>query len=521
MGAKAKYAARHADYYREAAEILGLLERHRWSLTARGRGLLATTAGSPEERDLLRAAVKDAADLGAIRDALLSDVQPHVEQLVEYALPRTALKSPATVRRRVQDTLSWRCRLGFVVQRPQQAAEVATPAPDAEQSQSEREPPLEASDWPNHALLPFNWSRTRVSVEGVVFDDLYASDEALLVMGYASLENLCHFVGNADTGRQHRFRVVFGAEPFRGRTVDGPFVSDDLSADVRTYWLERGISILSALSVLRTIEALDRSCLESRISRRSQGLHAKMFLAGDAATIGSSNFTSPGLRTQLEANVRLFKADDASRPYFSESWRLGEIYWRLSRPFDRELRDLLGTLLKNVTWKEALARGCAELLEGQWARAYLRDELGYNDLWPSQVQGIGQALYVLMEVGSVLIADATGSGKTRMGAWLLRALRQRLVAQGRPISDPVLVSPPAVSERWADELHKAEIRIEVHSQGALSSFRAATHARVVNDVAVARLLVLDEAHNFINPSNRTAKVNTNFADHVVLFTARR
>jgi hypothetical protein len=184
------------------------------------------------------------------------------------------------------------------------------------------------------------------------------------------------------------------------------------------------------------------------------------------------------------------------------------------------LLALLHDLLRKVTWQEALARACAELLEGEWAGVHLGDDFGYHErLWPSQVQGIGQALYVLMEVGSVLIADATGSGKTKGGAWLLRALRERLVMMGRPISDPVLVTPPAVAETWASELHEAEVRVEAHSHGALSNKRASAHGRVVADVEVARILAIDEAHNFINSSNRSAIINTNLADHVVLFTA--
>ncbi|MCZ7140631.1 DEAD/DEAH box helicase family protein, partial [Salmonella enterica subsp. enterica] len=83
--------------------------------------------------------------------------------------------------------------------------------------------------------------------------------------------------------------------------------------------------------------------------------------------------------------------------------------------------------LKVVSWQEALARACSELLEGQWAKHYIEQhiDLGDTKLWPSQEQGIAQALWILENVGSVLVADPTGSGKTRMGAHLLRALGDR------------------------------------------------------------------------------------------------
>jgi hypothetical protein len=142
-----------------------------------------------------------------------------------------------------------------------------------------------------------------------------------------------------------------------------------------------------------------------------------------------------------------------------------------------------------------------------------------DTLWPTQLQGIGQALYVLMEVGSVLIADATGSGKTRTGAWLLRALCQRLVGMGRDIAVPVLISPPAVMENWARELQRAEVGVNRYSHGSLSSTRAANREEVITAVGASRVLAIDEAHNFINPSMRTEIVNANFAEHVILFTA--
>lgn len=521
MGAGDRFPARHASYYRDAADILGLVEVRRWVLTARGRGLLGTSPGSEEERQLLRGAVADAEDLGALRDALLSEDEPDVEGLIEHALTQVERGSRSTVERRVKDTLSWRARLGSA-SRPRPRRHSVQDGPVSAGGQLDlltRSAYIESHEWPRAEVLPYNWPRDHISVEGITHPDLQASEDVLLVMGYASLQHLCHFVSSLEADLPKRVRVAFGTEPFIGGDRPSRGEHDTLSQQVRDYWLERGISIVHALAVLDTIEALREGRLETRVSRRSQGLHAKMFIGSSTVTIGSSNFTHPGLNAQLEANVRLLD-DRKTGVHLREARKLGEVYWKLCVPFDEELLALLEQLLRRVTWQEALARACAELLEGEWAREQLRDELGHAQrLWPSQVQGIGQALYVLMEVGSVLIADATGSGKTRAGAWLLRVLRERLVSMGRPISDPVLVSPPAVSDAWAAELHEAEIRVQAHSHGALSSGRASAHELVKSDVLASRILSLDEAHNFINPSNRTAIVTTNLADHVVLFTA--
>lgn len=514
MGAKPGYPERHAGYYREAAEILGFVEHKRWALTAGGLGLLATARHSAEEREILREAIAGAEQLGELRAAILGADTPDLALWIARTKELGATGSKNTIHRRVKDTLGWR---RWLTEGSDQGLD--RKAQRARRRRDQLELPIDDLTWPDPEKLPFNWPHRGASVEQIVYGDLDASDGALVVMGYASLLNLCDFVGSRGEAQLTKLRVAFGAEPFVGRDLPRRREERTLEGEARDYWLDRGFSILHSASVLRTIAALEGKRLETRISRRALRLHAKIFAGEHAVTIGSSNFTEPGLRDQLEANVRILE-DRAPGSTFTQARRLAENYWRLSEPYDAQLLELLEQLLRKVTWQEALARACAELLEGQWAKAFLRDELGLSQrVWPSQMQGIGQALYVLMDVGSVLIADATGSGKTRAGAWLIRALRQRLVATGRPIADPVLVSPPAVAERWATELHEAEVRIEVHSQGVLSSKEATRHPRVALDVEMARILALDEAHNFIHPSNRTTLVNTNLADHTVLFTA--
>ena len=41
-------------------------------------------------------------------------------------------------------------------------------------------------------------------------------------------------------------------------------------------------------------------------------------------------------------------------------------------------------LLQFVSWQEALARACADLLEGEWADRYLAGDSAGKRLWPSQ-----------------------------------------------------------------------------------------------------------------------------------------
>ncbi|PSQ93610.1 MAG: helicase, partial [Proteobacteria bacterium SW_6_67_9] len=143
------------------------------------------------------------------------------------------------------------------------------------------------------------------------------------------------------------------------------------------------------------------------------------------------------------------------------------------------------------------------------------------DLWPHQRQGVAQALYILDRQGSVLVADATGSGKTRLGTRLVRAIQARMAAGQRGgAGRSSMVCPAGVRDIWRDEAIDAGCHLDVHAHSLLSHTTAHEHRRTVQALRRTQLLCVDESHNFLNlASNRTAHLLRNMADHVVLFTA--
>src|SRR5262249_43141278 len=155
-----------------------------------------------------------------------------------------------------------------------------------------------------------------------------------------------------------------------------------------------------------------------------------------------------GMQAQLEANERHTSMEGER---FAQACALAEQIWLHGRDYRERLITLLRQLLRAVDWEEALARACAEILDGLWARRYtLADPLDHPPkLWPAQGQGIAKAMWLVEQVGSVLVADATGSGKTRLGAEILRAMVNRLWAGGRIRNHvPVVVAPPRVLQDW-------------------------------------------------------------------------
>lgn len=373
-------------------------------------------------------------------------------------------------------------------------------------------------DWPSASRFPLNVNGQHVRDQ--VIADLRGSREPLIVAGYASLDKLIDFI--ADCPEDTQLRLLLGFEPFPSRQETFRVRGYSFPKEVENYWLGRNISLLLSAKLIRCIELLERGQVQARyLAGANRRLHAKIYVGDRAATVGSSNFTAPGLNSQWEANARFDAITEPKR--YTELKSIAENYWSMGEDYTAALVTLLRELLREVPWQEALARACAELLEGDWAEGFLKEDVlpGETNLWPSQRQGIAQALYVLSRQGSVLVADATGSGKTLMGTHLVRAIGEQIVHSGRlRRGKALMVCPPAVEENWRRDATFAGAQLETFSHGVLSHAGRGRHELIIEALRRAQILCVDEGHNFLNvKSNRTQNLLRNMADHVLLFTA--
>ena len=379
---------------------------------------------------------------------------------------------------------------------------------------------LTGINWPPESRFPLNIPSQR-TVQSTVIPDLLNSDNPLLVTGYASLDHIIALISQLPANAT-QVRLLFGSEPFPSRRETFSMSQHSFPTEVEHYWLSRGVSLLLSGKIVFARELLASGRIAARhLGTNHSRLHAKIYCGDEAVTLGSSNFTAPGMQRQIEANVRFSRTSEKRR--FDETTRIAENLWAKGHDYNEGLDELLQMLLKLVDWSEALARACAELLEGEWAKRHLQQLLLADDapLWPSQVQGIAQALWLIETVGSVLVADATGSGKTRMGAHLMRAVVDRIWSSGRIRKGrPVMVCPPAVSQNWEHEATLCGLTLDTRSHGILSRSESAQFDNVREALRRAQVLAVDEAHNFLNQkSNRTRMLLGNMADHTLLFTA--
>jgi hypothetical protein len=281
------------------------------------------------------------------------------------------------------------------------------------------------------------------------------------------------------------------------------------------------VSLFNAKRWLDGVTRLDMEGFEARIGAANDRMvHAKVVVTDATVVTGSSNFTLGGLYRNHEVNARWDTATDEHPTAVRD---LAEAIWNRGQPFTDEFRALARQLLRAVTWQEALARACAAILEGEWARDLLPwDELESLSppLWPHQLEGIRRVLWLSEAMGLVLIADPAGSGKTRLGAWAFRALDHLLTQRGGGRArHPVVICPKAVVASWRRDLTDAGIAVHVFPDSVLSS--QGEEAELL-EKALARtdFVLLDEAHRYLNSgAKRTRALLAAGPEHMLAFTA--
>lgn len=320
---------------------------------------------------------------------------------------------------------------------------------------------------------------------------------------------------------QKQIRILFGVEPQVKRRTK--WKAAELSQEIQDFWLNKGISPFKSGAVLQTIEHIQRGTIEIRALDL---LHAKLYITDKNATLGSSNFSFSGFSIQHEVNIRLEKGKNLVNTIQFDGIRaIGEYYWERAMSFSDQLIALLKELLIIVDWQEALARAIADLLEGKYVKEYLRNfELtGTLALWPSQSAGIYQGLQILQQMGSLLVADPTGSGKTKMVSTIQLAMLNWLweIGRGGPKTNTVVVAPPLVLESWKKEYLMLQRTLpEPISQGILSAPHSFKNKLAKDTLKITNVLIMDEAHNYLNQgSNRSSALASHGAEFIILSTA--
>jgi len=370
-------------------------------------------------------------------------------------------------------------------------------------------------------LLPHNEGKRKVA--SILKEDFSAASEISIVTGYASLDEILKAVNEKDNSQ--KMKILVGNEPSVGSLTTIKSSPRQLSEELKRYWLEqRSISLTHSLVLLNAYRKIESGEVVIRINSATKPLHAKICMTEKVVVLGSSNYTKPGLHTQREINTR-FTVDDIER--YDSASNFVEGCFEQSDDYSAELLELLKQLIRKTSWQEALACACWDMLDGMEGDDLLsKFNLNNTNLWPHQKQAISQGLGILREQGSVLVADATGSGKTKTGMWLMSAADAMIknTQDHNPLSpDPIIVVPSAVEVEWKLEVRKELNKTpDVIGHGKMSyDYAEGTEGYVTrNRLYDTTVVLVDEAHNFYNnTSNRTTRLRDHGAQSSILLTA--
>lgn len=370
--------------------------------------------------------------------------------------------------------------------------------------------------------FPINDLRLSRSVYGAIRNDVKNTTKILVVTGFTSLNYLIDFFADTNAYPKLRqdnesVRILIGFEPiWRERKKWKRF---DLATEIMDYWLEKGVSPAKSGAIIHLIELIKSKRVSFRIKDKC---HAKMYIFDSAAVLGSSNFSQNGLKIQAEANIRL-KAGSNNHQY-NDAKKLADYFWEQGTDFNDKIVELLHNLVSTVSWEEALSRAVNEILNSNWLKQFpeLFRALREMRIWPTQEEGILRGMQILREQGSLLIADPTGSGKTKMTTALQMTLTQWLWESGdRRLPFPVIICPSIVEDHWRRSLLDMKFNAAtIIPAGKLSHTSEKNKVTVDDTIENSTIITLDEAHNYLNPtSNRSLAINNHSAEFVVLSTA--
>ncbi|MFN0293121.1 phospholipase D family protein [Pedobacter helvus] len=180
------------------------------------------------------------------------------------------------------------------------------------------------------------------TVESVVYPDIEASTEYIIVTGFTSLSNLIDLFGSKDFSNNKIVKILIGFEPnIKGRKR---YQRLGLDKEIKDYWLKTGLSIMQGGAVMHLIEKINKGLIEFRFRDK---LHAKIYVGDHYAILGSSNFSRNGLNTQEEANIRVKNSDEnhQERNQYKDIKLIAESYYEESNPYNDKIIDLLKNLI--------------------------------------------------------------------------------------------------------------------------------------------------------------------------------
>ncbi len=332
------------------------------------------------------------------------------------------------------------------------------------------------------------------------------------IYGYGLLEDALQNV--------EQVRFLFG-DPASVDDMD-PGARESKSFDLSESGLKPNHSLQQKYLAKRCAEWFSRKSLAVRSISRSNFLHGKLYLAGAAGVVGSSNFTRRGLggsdQANLEINLAVTDQDTLTelREWFEGLWndeqRTEDVKERVLEALARIGRDYAPEKVYFKTLYELFRKDIEARMAGEdsiEATGFTSSRI-WNALYEFQKDGTRSVIAKLLQHNGCILADSVGLGKTYTALAVIKYFELR--------TERVLVlCPRKLHENWA--LYPASNN---HRQNPFLEDRFGytllAHTDLSRDSGMSggvnlesvnwrnyNLVVIDESHNFRNDHGQRYK----------------
>lgn len=261
------------------------------------------------------------------------------------------------------------------------------------------------------------------------------------------------------------------------------------------------------------------------IRKTAEYMHAKLYLfkyneeaERNAFLIGSSNFTHRGIKDRKELNIYCKDGFNELYNYFEEEWN--KAHEILNNKNEEEFfRNIIKPTNEDKKDKDDLVSPYKIFLKViyEYFEFINREELlcspadyGYRD-YKYQIDAIKSGINGIMLYNGVLISDVVGLGKSIIAS----AIAKNLLLKEK-VEEIIIICPPKIIDSWENYNSEFQIKAKVFSIGLLD--KALEHVR---NHRKNRLIIIDEAHRFVNNKTYSYDMITNicFGNKVIAITA--
>ena len=261
------------------------------------------------------------------------------------------------------------------------------------------------------------------------------------------------------------------------------------------------------------------------IRKTAEYMHTKLYLfkyneeaERNAFLIGSSNFTHRGIKDRKELNIYCKDGFNELYNYFEEEWN--KAHEILNNKNEEEFfRNIIKPTNEDKKDKDDLVSPYKIFLKViyEYFEFINREELlcspadyGYRD-YKYQIDAIKSGINGIMLYNGVLISDVVGLGKSIIAS----AIAKNLLLKEK-VEEIIIICPPKIIDSWENYNSEFQIKAKVFSIGLLDKA-----LEYVRNHRKNRLIIIDEAHRFVNNKTYSYDMITNicFGNKVIAITA--